>query len=271
MVTKSLDLREDFHSTNMTNIKPPSRRILELADEYLRVFGMDLSCELAARIWPVWDHTLGLLLFVDDEPIFMSSCVKRVFRASDRCDVRRVPPLHTTDWNHYSINERTPPNVACSGNIAVVFLGEREHEPLSLLPMQPDSLAALPVGIEGIDVLVAGADAMIPSTYQACFIRHDGHVVKQYLTVPNGLGHDDSDTSWIPEEWFEPLQPGPPEAGCSTVRPNPEHGGPAEPVGLRWVRLVIDEFNLYWVRKLDRAEEAKARPHIHPLFPDPNL
>ena len=56
--------------------------------------------------------------------------------------------------------------------------------------MQPDSLAALPVGIEGIDVLIAGADAMI---------------------------------------------------------------------------------NLYWVRKLDRAEEAKARPHIHPLFPNPNL
>lgn len=157
--------------------------------------------------------------------------------------------------------------MVCSGNVTVVFLGERQHEPLSLLPMQPNSLAALPIGPDGIDLMLAGAEAMMPSTYQACFIRHDGYVVKQHLTIANDLGCDVNGTDWIPQEWFEPFQPGPPEAGCSTLQLHPERGGPAEDICLRWVRLLIDEFNLYWIRKKDCAEEALRCPDVHTLFP----
>ena len=87
-------------ATTMIDHTSPSQGILQLSEEYRSVLGADLFETLIASVWPLWDLTLGLVLFVDDEPKFISSCVMDVFRATNRNDVKRVPPLHTTDWYH---------------------------------------------------------------------------------------------------------------------------------------------------------------------------
>ena len=232
------------------------------------MLGADLFETLIASVWPLWDLTLGLVLFVDDEPKFISSCVMDVFRATNRNDVKRVPPLHTTDWYHYAVNERTLPKVATSGRVTVVFLGERPT-PHHFAPLEPDELAALPIGSDGTDLFKAGAEAATPSRMQACCLRHDGYVLAQTRTVPNALGYEKDDTDWIPKDWFIPLQPGPPETGFSAVRMNATSDTEPKDATLRWTRLRLGEFNLYSVKKLDAAATVDPDQTVQVLIPGP--
>lgn len=210
--------------------------------EYDRVFGRDFVDELALRTWPLWDPTVGIIIYIDGEPIFISSCISDVFGAEDRCDVRNVPPLAGTDWTYYGINERTLPTVAHLNNVSVVFLGDRVTADYPHVPFQTHEVEALLRG--GRDMLLTARQAMNGSTYQACYIRHDGYVLPMAPKLPHLLGHDSKDTSWMPTEWFEPQPLAPARTGTSIVQ-----RGDGTTVTLEWTLVTAPNFNMYWVRQ----------------------
>ena len=122
--------------------RDPVEFIQRLAVEYTKVFDVEVIEDFAVLTSRLWDPTIGLVFYLRDEPIFISSCVMDVFSARDRCDVTNVPPLAGTNWDYYGINETTLPSVVAWGDVAVVCLGERK-EPYPKLPLRPHEAEAL--------------------------------------------------------------------------------------------------------------------------------
>ncbi len=221
----------------------PGSFVKRLADEYLRYFGKEVVEDFAVLTSRLWDPTMGIVIYFQNEPVFISSCVMDVFGARDRCDMTNVPPLQGTEWDYYAINEATLPKVAVQGDSTVVFLGERK-EPYPKLPLRAHEAEAIRIG--GTAVQLAAREAMTTSTFQPCYIRQDdGHVLKLAPRLPNLLGYNADDTRWIPQEWFAPIQPGPSGRGTSEV--TTADGGKAT---LEWLRMPIPNFNMFWVRRM---------------------
>lgn len=214
------------------------------AIEFQKALGAEEFANLAGRCWPCWDSTVGLILFVDGKPTLMSSCVMDVFKARHRRDVVRVPNLEDTNWEYYAINEATLPVVGRAGNVAVVHLGDRET-PYPFLPFENEDLDALPSGSSGKDLFLAAVEASKTSDFQAVVIRHDGYILEQFPRLQKLLGDPDDATSWIPEDWYEPLPPGSVEFGSSLIHARSEE---SEASTVEWARLPFSTFNFYWVR-----------------------
>ena len=218
----------------------PDARTEAMARDYARSFDAHGVSRIILEIWPCWDVTLGLILFIDDEPRLMSSCVMDVFGAENRHDVRRVPDLFETDWDYYGINEQTLPRVATSGRYTVVFLGERE-EPYPFLPMDEQTLDAFPQGPATFEFFLASIEAAKNALSYLTMIHDDGSVLRRSDALPETLGLDADDTTWIPDEWRVPLVAGPIEVGHSAVEDNAD-------VMFRWMRRRVGPFNAYWAR-----------------------
>ena len=221
--------------------------IQRLADEFAKIFDFAVVEDFAVLTSRLWDPTMGVLLYHHGEPIFMSSCIMDVFSARDRCDVTNVPPLTGTNWDYYGINETTLPRVIVQGDVAVVCLGERK-EPYPKLPLRLHEAEALRRPEADVLFYVSG-QAMATANYQACIIGHDGYVAEQAPRLPNALGYDVVDTMWIPEDWYEPLGPGPTRQGTSTV--TTAMGGKEV---LEWVQMPLPGFNIFWVRRERKLE-----------------
>ena len=191
-------------------------------------------------VWPLWDLSLGLLVFIDGQPRLMSSTVMDVFRAQHRRDVRNVPELSETNWDYYAINDNTLPRAATSGRYTVVFLGERE-EPYPFRPMGGQSMNLLPQDGEPNDLFLAGFEAIKPAYSSLVLIHSDGSVLSSSGKIPKSLGYTADDTSWIPAEWREPLELRPAEIGSSPVDDNAD-------LEFRWIRMRANLFNAYAVR-----------------------
>ena len=222
--------------------RDPVEFIQRLAVEYTKVFDVEVIEDFAVLTSRLWDPTIGLVFYLRDEPIFISSCVMDVFSARDRCDVTNVPPLAGTNWDYYGINETTLPSVVAWGDVAVVCLGERK-DPYPKLPLRPHEAEALRRPAQG-RLFHAGRRAMAGTNYQACYIRHDGYVMAQAPRLPNLLGYDVADTRWIPRDWFEPMGPGPTRQGTSEVTT-----ATGDMEVLEWVRMPLPGFNMFWVRR----------------------
>lgn len=230
------------HRSNpQSNVTELKRKLIV---DYEDSLGSDELINLAAGSWPCWDSTMGLIIFVDDKPVSISSCVLNVFKARHRRDVGRVPDLKSTNWEYYAINEDTLPAVGTSGNVTIVFLGERER-PCPLIPLEPEDLDVLFSGTDGRDFFLASVDAFRTSAFQAVTIRHDGYVLEQFPRLPKSLGFAADSTEWIPQDWYEPLALGSMEFGTSTIAASRE-GFQASTV--EWLRQPFTTFNFYWVR-----------------------
>ena len=235
------------------NAVAPGALTQKLREEYVRVLGKNFVDEFALRTWPMWDPTMGVVIFVDGSPVFISSSVLEVFDALVRCDVIHVPLLEGTDWEYYGINEHTLPRIAKSNNVAVVFLGDRED----IAPYRPFELHEADALINaGSDVFLAGREAMNSSTYQACYIRHDGYVLEMDPKLPRSLGYEAGDNDWIPAEWFEPQPLGPATVGRSLANDDSE-------TMLDWTLVTSPNFNLYWVRKSHQVLDGNGDMHSH--------
>lgn len=227
-------------TTHTDKVSVPGQTIRQITTESTQTLGGQAIGDFLALSARLWDPTIGIIVYVGDKPTFVSSCVMDVFQAQDRCDVHHVPPLAGTDWDYYAINEGTLPKVAVHGETTVVFLGERK-EPYPNRPMSAYEVEAL--RRPGDELFLACSEAMTPSNFQTCMIRHDGYVAKQASKLPDLLGFATDDTQWIPRDWFDSIPPGPCRRATSKVMT-----ANGESATLEWLRISIPNFNVFWVR-----------------------